>query len=158
MTDTWEVELRKLKRRYNEETLKNAKELRMGDSYKSEFRKLMKLLKALLSPVVEVFREEELTRTLQPHIHEYKNGYTLVSPVAKPGSSPIILKIEFELVFTQEGYILKINKETPEKMHSPEIIIESPITEERIQNEIRTFLNERQSIVLNIRKKKTKFH
>ncbi len=157
MTDTWEVELRKLKRQYNEETRKNAKEkLRMGDSYKSEFRKLMKLLKSLLSPVVEVFREEELTRTLQPHIHEYKNGYTLVTPVDKPGSSPIILKIEFELVFTQEGYILKINKETPEKTHSPETIIESPITEERIQNEIRAFLNERQSIVLNIRKKKTK--
>lgn len=157
MTDTWEVELRKLKRQYNEETRKKAKEkLRMGDSYKSEFRKLMKLLKSLLSPVVEVFREEELTRTLQPHIHEYKNGYTLVTPVGKPGSSPIILKIEFELVFTKEGYILKINKEAPEKTHSPETIIESPITEERIQNEIRAFLNERQSIVLNIRKKKTK--
>ncbi len=153
MTGNWEAELRKIKRQYIEETIKKHKGLRVIYSRKSEFRNIMKLIKSLLLPVVEVFRGEELAKTLQPHIHEYKTGYTLVVPVAEPEIKPIILKLEFELLPTEEGHILKVIRETPKKIPALERIIESPITEEKIRNEIRAFLSERQSIILNSKKR-----
>lgn len=156
MTGSWEAELRKIKRQYIEETMKKHEGLRVADLRKSEFRNIMKRMKSMLLPVVEVFREEELTKTLQPHIHEYKTGYTLVVPVAEPGIKPIILKLEFELLLTEKGHILKVIRETPKKIPALERIIKSPITEEKIRNEIRSFLSERQSIILNIKNEQTK--
>jgi hypothetical protein len=151
MMGNWETELRKLKQQPIRET-KMKKQGISDKSHKTEFRRLMKLVEAQLLPVVEVFREENLTKTMQPHIHEYKNGYTLVVPVAEPGIKPLSLKLEFELMPTETGHVMKVIRETPKEKPAPEIIVESPITEEKIRDEIRAFLCERQNVILKIKK------
>jgi len=152
MSAEWKAELEKLKRQPIEETMKvQKKERGTGDSRKSELRKLMKLLKSQLEPVVEVFREESRTRTQQPHIHEITNGYTLVMPIANPGLKPTILRLQFEFQLTEKGYVLKAKRETG-KTAGPERIIVAPITEEEIHNEIREVIKERQSMILKLKK------
>jgi len=152
MSAEWKAELKKLKRQPIEETMKmQKKELGAGDSHKSEFRKLMKLLKSQLMPVVKVFREEGRTKTQQPHIHEYKNGYTLVMPIAKPSLKPTILRLQFEFQLTEKGYVLKAKRETG-KTTGPERIIVAPITDEEIRSEVRELLKERQSIIFKVKK------
>jgi hypothetical protein len=103
---------------------------------------------------VEVFNEEGLTKTLRPHIHQHKNGYTLVVPVAEPGVRPIILKLELELLHTKNGYELKVIHDTPKSIPAAEKVMEQLIcSEERIREEIRAFLIERQNIILDIKKR-----
>ncbi|MBN1244349.1 hypothetical protein JXA31_02000 [Candidatus Bathyarchaeota archaeon] len=151
MSAEWKAELEKLKQQPIEETMKmQKKEVGTEESYKSELRKLMKLLKAQLTPVVEVFIEEGKTKTQQPHIHEYKIGYTLVLPIAKPGLKPTILRLQFEFQLTEKGYVLKAKRETG-KTTGPERIIVAPITEEEIHNEIREVIKERQSMILKLK-------
>lgn len=151
MSSDWKAELQKLKRQPIEETLRmQKKEVDTAESHKSELNKLMKLLKSQLTPVVEVFREEG-TRTQQPHIHEYKNGYTLVFPIARRGLKPTILKLQFEFQLTGKGCVLKTKREIGETT-GPERIIVAPITEEDIHNEIREVIKERQSIILKLKK------
>ncbi len=152
MSSDWKAELQKLKRQPIEETLRmQKKEVDTAESRKSELSKLMKLLKSQLTPVVEVFREEEGTRTQQPHIHEYKNGYTLVFPIARRGLKPTILRLQFEFQLTGKGCVLKTKREIGETT-GPERIIVAPITEEDIHNEIREVIKERQSIILKLKK------
>lgn len=152
MSAEWKAELKKLKRQPIEETVKlQKKEMATGDSRKSELGKLMKLLKSQLTPVVEVFREDARTKTQQPHIHEYKNGYTLVLPIAKHSLKPIILRLQFEFQPTEKGYVLKAKRETG-KTEGPERVIVAPITEEEIHNEIRDVLKERQNMILKLKK------
>ena len=152
MSAEWIEELEKLKRQPIEEIMKmQKKEKGKGNSHKSELRKLMKLLKSQLTPVVEVFREEGRTRTQQPHIHEYKNGYTLVFPIAKRGLKPTILRLQFEFQLTGKGYILKAKREIG-KTTVPERIIVAPITEEEIHDELREVIKERQSVILKLKK------
>ena len=155
MSAEWKAELKKLKQQPIEETIKmQKKEVVTGDSRKSELKKLMKLLKSQLTPVVEIFREEGKTRTQQPHIHEYKNGYTLVMPIANPGLKPTILRLQFEFQLTEKGYVLKANREIG-KTTGPERIIVAPISEEEIHNEIREVIKERQRMVLKLKKRQT---
>jgi hypothetical protein len=104
-----------------------------------EGKKLMKLLKAQLTPVVKVFREEGKTKAQQPHIHEYNKGYALVLPVSEEDIEPFILRIQFEFYLTEKGYAMKVNRETEKPIPPPERIIEPPITEEKIRDEIRVF-------------------
>ena len=155
MMGNWESELRKLKKQFNEEIMKTQeKEKSSSTSNKSELMKLQKLLESLLLPVVKVFDEEGLTKTRQPHIHQHKNGYTLVVPVAEPGVRLIILKLEFELLHNNNGYALKIIHDTPKSITPEEKIMEQVLcSEERIREEIRTFLIERQNIILDTKKK-----
>ena len=156
MSAEWKAELEKLKRQPTEETIKMQKKERVTeDSRKSELRKLMKLLKSQLLPVVDVFREAGRTETQQPHIHEYKNGYTLVLPIANPGLKPTILRLQFEFQLTEKGYVLKAKRETG-KTAGPERIIVAPITEEEIRSEVRELLMERQSMVLKVKKEQNK--
>ena len=150
MSAEWKAELEKLKRQPIEETIKLQKKERVTeDSRKSELRKLMKLLKSQLLPVVEVFREGGRTETQQPHIHEYKNGCTLVLPISNPGLKPTILRLQFEFQLTEKGYVLKAKRETG-KTAGPERIIVAPITEEEIHNEILEVIKERQSMILKL--------
>ena len=152
MSAEWIEELEKLKRQPIEEIMKmQKKEKGKGNSHKSELRKLMKLLKSQLTPVVEVFREEGKTRTQQPHIHEYKNGFTLVLPISKPGLRPAMLRLQLEFQLTEKGYVLKAKRETG-KTEGSERIIVAPITEEEIHNEIREVIKERQSMILQLKK------
>jgi hypothetical protein len=152
MSAEWKAELKKLKSQPIEETIKmQKKEVGAGDSCKSELKKLMKLLKSQLTPVVEVFREEGKGRTQQPHIHEYKNGYTLVMPLAHPGLKPIILRLQFEFQLTEKGYVLKAKREIGTTA-GPERIIVAPIAEEEIHNEIRAVIKERQRWILKLKK------
>jgi hypothetical protein len=155
MTGNWKAELRNLKQQFDEETMKAQKKATSSsDSNESEFKKLKKLLESLLLPVVEVFNEEGLTKTLQPHLHQHKNGYTLVAPVAEPDVRPIILKLELELLQTENGYALKVIHDTPENIPAKEKVMEQAIcSETRIREEIRAFLIERQNVVLDIRKR-----
>jgi hypothetical protein len=148
----WKAELEKLKQPPIEEPRKMQKKERGSEeSYKSELRKLRKLLKAQLTPVVEVFREEATTKTKQPHIHEYENGYTLVLPIVKRGLAPLILRLQFEFLLTEKGYVLKAKREIG-KTEGPERIIVDPITEEEIHNEVREVIQERQKIILKLKK------
>jgi hypothetical protein len=149
----WKAELEKLKQQPIEEVMKmHKKEGALEESHKSELRKLMKLVKAQLMPVVEVFREEATTKTKQPHIHEYENGCTLVLPIAKRGLAPLILRLQFEFQLAEKGYVLKVKREIGETI-GPERIILAPITDEEIRSEVRELLKERQSLVLNVRKR-----
>ena len=155
MSAEWKAELKKLKRQPIDEIMKmQKKEMGAGDPRKSELKKLMKLLKAQLTPVVEVFREERQTKTQQPHIHEYKNGYTLVLPIANPGLKPTILRLQLEFQLTEKGYVLKAKRETG-KTTGPERIIVAPITEEEIHNEIREVIKERQSMILKLKNRES---
>jgi hypothetical protein len=148
----WKAELEKLKQQPIEEVMKmQKKEEDSEESHKSELRKLMKLVKAQLMPVVEVFREEATTKTQQPHIHKYENGCTLVLPIAKRGLSPLILRLQFEFLLTEKGYVLKAKREIG-KTEGPERIIVAPITEEEIRNEVREVIQERQRIILKLKK------
>ena len=131
------------------------KEQRTGDLHKRELSKLMKLVKFQLMPVVDVFREEGRTKTQQPHIYEYKNGYALVPPITKSGFAPIILRLQFEFNLTEKGYVLKAKREIGENI-GPERIILAPITDEKIRSEVRELLKERQSLVLNVKKEQAK--
>ena len=150
MSAEWKAELEKLKRQPNEETMKmQKKEVGTGGSHKTELRKLMKLLKSQLTPVVEVFKEKGKTKTQQPHIHEYKDGYALVLPIAKSGRTPTILRLQLEFQLTEKGYVLKAKRETG-KATGPERIIVAPITEEEIHNEILEVIKERQSMILKL--------
>jgi len=152
MSAEWKAELEKLKQQPIEETMKTQKkESSGGESRKSELKKLMKLVKSQLRPVVEVFRDEWKTKTQQPHIHEYTNGYTLVMPIAKPSLKPTILRLQFEFQLTEKGYVLKAKREIG-KTTGPERIIVAPITEEEIHNEIREVIKERQSVILKLKK------
>ena len=155
MLGNWEPELRKMKKQFNEEVMKTQKkEKSSSTSNESEFKKLQKLLESLLLPVVKVFNEEGLTKMRQPHIHQHKNGYTLVVPVAEPGVRPIILRLEFELLHDNNGYALKIIHDTQKSIPPAEKIMEQVLcSEERIREEIRAFLIERQNIILDIKKK-----
>jgi hypothetical protein len=155
MTGNWKAELRNLKQQFNEETMKAQKKATSSsDSNESELKKLRKLLESLLLPVVEVFNEEGLTKTLQPHIHQHKNGYTLVVPVAEPGVKPIILRLELELLHTKNGYAMKVIHDTPKSIPAAEKVMEHIMcSEERIREEIRAFLIERQNLILNIKKR-----
>jgi hypothetical protein len=155
MMGNWEAELRKLKQQFNEEIMKTQKSATRGsESSEGELVKLKKLVESLLLQVVEVFNEEGLTKTLQPHIHQHKNGYTLVVPVAEPGVRPIILKLELELQHTKNGYALKVIHDTPKNIPPAEKEMEQAMcSEERIREEIRAFLIERQNIILDIKKK-----
>ena len=154
MKGNWEAELRKLKQQFIEETMKTQKKATSNsESSESEFRKLKKMVESLLLPVVEVFNEEGLTKTLQPHIHQHKNGYTLVVPVAEPGVKPIILRLELELLHTKNGYAMKVIHDTPKSIPAAEKVMEHIMcSEERIREEIRAFLIERQNLILNIKK------
>ena len=153
MSAEWKAELEKLKQQPIEEVMKmHKKEGALEESHKSELRKLMKLLKAQLTPVVEVFREEATTKTKQPHIHEYENGCTLVLPIAKSGLAPLILRLQFEFQLAEKGYVLKVKREIGETI-GPERIILAPITDEEIRSEVRELLKERQSLVLNVKKR-----
>ena len=151
----WGAQLRKLKQQFNEETMKTLKNAtRSSESNENELDKLKKMIESLLLPVVEVFNEEGLTKTLQPHIHQHKDGYTLVVPVAEPGVKPIILKLELDLFHTKNGYALKIIREIPKSNLSTEKVMEQAIcSEERVRAEIRAFLIERQNIILDIKMK-----
>ena len=151
----WGAELSKLKQQFNEETMKTLKNAtRSSESNENELDKLKKMIESLLLPVVEVFNEEGLTKTLQPHIHQHKDGYTLVVPVAEPGVKPIILKLELDLFHTKNGYALKIIREIPKSNLSAEKVMEQAIcSEERVREEIRAFLIERQNIILDIKMK-----
>ena len=152
MSAEWKAELEKLKQQPIEEVMKmHKKEGALEESHKSELRKLMKLVKAQLMPVVEVFREEATTKTKQPHIHEYENGCTLVLPIAKRGLAPLILRLQFEFLLTEKGYVLKAKREIG-KTEGPERIIVDPITEEEIHNEVREVIQERQKIILKLKK------
>jgi hypothetical protein len=152
MSAEWKEELEKLKRQPIEEIMKMQKKVSgTGDSRKSELRKLMKLLKSQLTPVVEVFREEGKTNLQQPHLHEYKNGFTLVLPISKPGLKPAMLRLQLEFSLTEKGYVLKAKREAG-KTAGPERIIVAPITEEVIHNEIREVIKERQSMILKLKK------
>ena len=155
MMVNWGAELRKLKQQFNEETKKTLKNAtRSSESNESELGKLKKMIESLLLPVVEVFNEQGLTKTLQPHIHQHKDGYTLVVPVAEPGVKPIILKLELDLFHTKNGYALKIIREIPKSNLSTEKVMEQAIcSEERVRAEIRAFLIERQNIILDIKMK-----
>lgn len=158
MSADWKAELRKLKQQPIEEKMKmQEKDQSPEESPKSELRKLMKLVKSQLLPVVEVFREEGKTKTQQPHIHEHNKGYTLVLPVAKQGIATIILRLKFEFNLTEKGYVLKVIGETGKNIPGPERVIEAPITGEKIRNEIRDFLKERLSIILKVKKEQAKF-
>ena len=140
MSAKWKAELEKLKQQPIEEIVKvQKKERDIGKSHKSQLKKLMELLEAQLDPVVEVFREEARSKTQQPHIHEYKNGFTLVLPIPKRGLEPINLRLQFEFLLTGKGYVLKAKREIG-KTEGPERVIVSPITEEEIQNEIREII------------------
>jgi hypothetical protein len=151
MSAKWKAELEKLKQQPIEELEKmQEKEQRTGDLHKRELSKLMKLVKFQLMPVVDVFREEGSTNTQQPHIHEYKDGYTLVLPTTKPGLEPIILRLQFEFQLAEKDYVLKVKREIGETI-GPERIIIAPITDEEIRSEIRELLKERQSLVLNVK-------
>ena len=151
----WKFELRKLKQQFNEEIEKTRKkETRSLESNESEIRRLKKLIESLLLPVVDVFNEEGLTKMLQPHIHQHKNGYTLVVPVAEPGVRPIILKLELELLHNRNGYVLKVVHNIPKTIPPAEKVMEQILcSEERIREEIIAFLFERQNIILDIKKK-----
>ena len=151
----WGAELSKLKQQFNEETKKTLKNAtRSSESNESELGKLKKMIESLLLPVVEVFNEEGLTKTLQPHIHQHKDGYTLVVPVAEPGVKPVILRLELELLDTKNGYALKVIHDTPKSIPAAEKVMENVIcSEERIREEIRAFLIERQNVILDIRKR-----
>ena len=155
MTGNWKAELRNLKQQFNEETMKAQKKATSSsDSNESELKKLRKLLESLLLPVVEVFNEEGLTKTLQPHLHQHKNGYTLVVPVAEPGVRPIILKLELGILHTKDGYALKVIFDTPKNIPPAEKLMEQVMcSEERIREEIIAFLIERQNIILDMKKK-----
>ena len=151
----WEAELRKLKQQFHEEIIKTRKNATGGsESSEGELEKLKKLVASLLLPVVKVFNEEGLTKTLQPHIHQHKNGYTLVLPVAELGVRTIILKLELELQHTKNGYALKVIHDTPKSIPPAEKVMEQVMcSEERIREEIKAFLIERQNIILDIKKK-----
>ena len=151
----WEAELRKLKHQFHEEIIKTRKNATGGsESSEGELEKLKKLVASLLLPVVKVFNEEGLTKTLQPHIHQHKNGYTLVLPVAELGVRTIILKLELELQHTKNGYALKVIHDTPKSITASEKVIKQVLcSEERIREEIRTFLIERQNLILDIQKR-----
>jgi hypothetical protein len=152
MSAEWKAELKKLKQQPIEETMKmQKKERHSEESHKSQLRKLMKLVKAQLMPVVEVFREEATTKTQQPHIHEYENGCTLVLPIVKRGLAPLILRLQFEFLLTEKGYVLKAKREIG-KTEGPERIIVAPITEEEIHTEVREVIQERQRIILKLKK------
>ena len=154
MSAEWKAELEKLKHQPIEEIVKGQKKERdIEKSHKTQLKKLMKLLEAQLDPVVEVFREEARTNSQQPHIHEYKNGFTLVLPIPKHGLKPIILRLQFEFLLTGKGYVLKAKREIG-KTECPERVIVAPITKEEIQNEIREFIKERQRIVLELKKER----
>ena len=156
MSAKWKAELEKLKQQPIEELIKmQEKEQRTGDLHKRELSKLMKLVKFQLMPVVDVFREEGSTKTQQPHIHEYKNGYALVLPIAKRGLAPLILRLQFEFQLAEKGYVLKVKREIGETI-GPERIILAPITDEEIRSEVRELLKERQSLVLNVKKEQAK--
>jgi hypothetical protein len=151
MSAKWKAELEELKQQPIEELEKmEEKEQRSGDLHKRELSKLMKLVKFQLMPVVDVFRDEGNTQ--QPHIHEYKDGYTLVLPITKPGLAPIILRLQFEFQLAEKGYVLKVKREIGETI-GPERIILAPITDEEIRSEVRELLKERQSLVLNVKKR-----
>ena len=154
MSAEWKAELEKLKHQPIEEIVKGQKKERdIEKSHKTQLKKLMKLLEAQLDPVVEVFREEARTNSQQPHIHEYKNGFTLVLPIPKHGLKPIILRLQFEFLLTGKGYVLKAKREIG-KTECPERVIVAPITKEEIQNEIREIIEERQRIVLELKKER----
>ena len=155
MKGNWKSELRKMKQQFNEEIIKTQKNATISpESDESEFKRLKKMVGSLLLPVVEVFNEEGLTKTLQPHIHQHKKGYTLVLPVAEPSVRPIILKLELEVQHTKNGYALKVIHDTPKNIPPAEKEIEQAMcSEERIREEIRAFLIERQNIILDIKKK-----
>jgi len=155
MMGNWEAELRKLKQQFHEEIIKTRKNATGGsESSEGELEKLKKLVASLLLPVVKVFNEEGLTKTLQPHIHQHKNGYTLVLPVAELGVRTIILKLELELQHTKNGYALKVIHDTPKSIPPAEKVMEQVMcSEERIREEIRAFLIERQNIILDIKKR-----
>jgi hypothetical protein len=153
MSTGWKAELEKLKRQPIEERAKpQKKEQTYPLSNKRELRKLRKLIESQLMPVVDVFREEGRTETKRPHIHEYKNGYTLVLPVTEHVVKPIILKIQFEFHLTDQGYVLMVKRENDETTAFQEKIITLPVTEEKIRNEIRDILKERRKIILKISK------
>ena len=151
----WESELKKLKQQFNEEIMKTQKkETSSSKSTESEYKKMKKLAESLLSTVVKVFTEEGLTKTLQPHIHQHKKGYTLVVPVAETGVKPIILKLELEMLHTKHGYELKVIYDTQKTIPPAEKVMEQAIcSEERIREEIIAFLIERQNIILDIKKR-----
>jgi hypothetical protein len=155
MMVNWGAQLRKLKQQFNEETMKTLKNAtRSSESNEKELGKLKKMIESLLLPVVEVFNEEGLTKLLQPHLHQHKNGYTLVVPIAEPSVKPIILKLEFEFLHTKNGYALKVIHNTPKSIPSAEKVMEQILCSEgRIREEIITFLIERQNIILDIKKK-----
>ena len=154
MSAKWKAELEKLKQHPIEEIKKGQKKERDTEkSHKSQLKKLKKLLEVQLTPVVEVFREEARTKTQQPHIHEYKNGFTLVLPIPKHGLKPIILRLQFEFLLTGKGYVLKAKREIG-KTEGPERVIVAPITKEEIRNEIREIVKERQRIILELKKER----
>jgi hypothetical protein len=151
MSTGWKAELEKLKT----QPLKKVITQKEPNSQKADLKKLMKLLETQLKPVIEVFTEQGKTKTQQPHIHEHDNGYTLVLPVAEKGIEPVILRLQLEFKLSEKGYLLKVIGETEKNSPAPEKIIEAPITEEKIRNEIRAFLQKRQMIILKAEKGKS---
>ena len=156
MSKDWKAELEKLKQLPTEEIGKMQKKERdLRDAHTPELKNLMELVKSQLEPVVEVFRVNDgRAENEQPHISEDKNGYMLTLPIIKRGDTPKHLRVKFEFHLTEEGYILKVEKESfPEKiLAGPERTIEAPITEEKIRNEVRAMLRERQHILLEMEK------
>ena len=150
MSAQWKAELQRLKR---QSVKKGAIQNNIGA--KKELKSLMKMLKTQLRPVVEVYREQGKTKTQQAHIHEHSNGYTLVLPVTQEDIEPITLRLQFEFSLTENGYTLKAIGETEKNTPAPAKTIEAPITEEKIQDEIRDFLRKRQMIILKLKKGQT---
>jgi hypothetical protein len=151
MSADWKAELQRLKI----QPVKKGAIQNKINTEKTELKRLMKMLKTQLRPVVETFTEQGKTKMRQPHIHEHSNGYTLVLPVVKEGIEHITLRLQFEFSLAENGYILKAIGETEKNMPAPEKTIETPITEEKIRDEIRDFLRKRQIIILKLKKRKT---
>jgi hypothetical protein len=150
MSADWKAELEKL----NRQPIKKGAIQNKKSTEKTELKRLMKMLKTQLRPVVEVFKEQGKTKMQQPHIHEYSNGYTLVLPVAQEGIEPVILRLRFEYKLTENGYVLITIGEIEKNAPAPEKIVEAPLTEEKIRDEVRDFLKERQTIILKLKRRK----
>jgi hypothetical protein len=149
LSQDWKSELERLKQQpINEISKMEKEEQKLRESHATDLKRLMNVVQSQLTPVLEVFRENDgRAENQQPHLEKNSNGYMLGLPIIERGRAPVNLRLSFEFHLTKDGYVLKVKRDTEESIACPERTIEAPITKEKIQNEVKGLIVERNNIL-----------
>lgn len=157
MSTDWKKELENLKKTTHQQIeKKNEAEKKLREKFEGEKEKLLELIESQLTPVLETFMDENIPELDQPSIKKHQQAITLNLPIVS-GGTHIGLEITFGFRFTDEGYAVRVRRSAydhvQERTFEHQNFIQPPITAEKIQNQIRAFLNDRNYAIEMLAKK-----